>query len=236
MKNLGSDIRYINVKMPELSAKGVFFVGSLGFWMAALSIILAALICWIAFRKIAARKADVAGTKNRKATKMAMKRLQLAGTFLKQNLYTAFYEELHKALLGFISDKLNMPAAELSRDRISQSLEERGVDKSSVETFIGILDACEFARYSPDSGNEAMAAHYNSAIEVISSIDSNMKSSKSVKGTLYVIAALLLSVPSIASAQNEYLDSLWNGANTAYSEGRWDDALAGYDMISGMGL
>ena len=237
VKNLGSDIRFINVRSQEFSSKGSFFVGSAGFWTAASLIVLLAVACWFIFRKIAARRADVAGTKNRKATKMALKRLQLAGTFLKQNLYTAFYEELHKALLGFISDKLNMPAAELSRDRISETLQERGVDKSLTDTFIGILDACEFARYSPDAGNEAMTAHYNSAIDVISSIDSNMKSSKTAPKAAYMIAFLMMVVPSAASAQqSEYVDSLWNGANQAYTEGRWEDAVAGYDMISGMGL
>lgn len=237
VKNLGSDIRFINVKNQEFLSKGSFFVGSAGFWIAVSLIVLLALACWFIFRKIATRRADVAGTKNRKATKMALKRLQLAGTFLKQNLYTAFYEELHKALLGFISDKLNMPASELSRDRICEALQERGVDKSLTDTFIGILDACEFARYSPDAGNEAMTAHYNSAIDVISSIDSNMKSSKTAPKAAYMIAFLMMIVPAAASAQqNEYVDSLWNGANQAYSEGRWEDALAGYDMISGMGL
>ena len=237
VKNLGSDIRYINVKNPDLSAKGVFFVGSLLFWLLAALIPVLAFVCWMIFSKISARRADVAGTKNRKATKMAMKRLQLAGTFLKQNLYTAFYEELHKALLGFISDKLNMPAMELSRDRISQVLEERGVDKDLAEKFIGILDACEFARYSPAAGHDAMAAHYNSAIDVISSIDSNMKSAKTVKRTAYAIIVFMLMSPMMASAQQaSYPDSLWNEANRAYSEGRWDDAVAGYDMISSMGL
>ena len=237
VRTLGSDIRFISTKAPGLASKGAFFVGSPSFWIITVLIFVVAAICWAAFRKLAARRADVVGTKTRKATKMALKRLQLAGTFLKQNLYTAFYEELHKALLGFISDKLNMPAAELSRDRICETLQARGVDKSLTDTFIGILDACEFARYSPDAGNEAMTAHYNSAIDVISSIDSNMKSSKTAPKTAYMIAFLMMIVPAAASAQqNEYVDSLWNGANQAYSEGRWEDALAGYDMISGMGL
>ena len=237
VKNLGSDIRFINVKSHGLTAKGEFFVASPLFLILTISLIVLAALCWLAFRKIAARKADVVGTKNRKATKMAMKRLQLAGTFLKQNLYTAFYEELHKALLGFISDKLNMPAAELSRDKISEALEQRGVDKSLADTFIGILDACEFARYAPDAGNEAMTAHYNSAIDVISSIDSNMKSVKTNTKAAYMIALLLIVLPFAASAQQTaYVDSLWNDANKAYTEGRWDDAVAGYDMISGMGL
>ena len=237
VQNLGSDIRFINIKKSELTGKGTFFVGTASFWIITAVLVLLAVLCWAIFRKMAARKADVAGTKNRKATKMAMKRLHLAGTFLKQNLYTAFYEELHKALLGFVSDKLNMPVAELSRDRISESLAERGVAQGSIDTFIGILDACEFARYAPDAGNEAMTAHYNSAIETISSIDSNMKTSKPSSKAAYVMIMFMLAVPSVMTAQEDsFVDSLWNSANNAYVEGLWEDAIGGYDMIAGLGL
>ena len=237
VQNLGSDIRFINIKKSELTGKGTFFVGTASFWIITVVLVILAVLCWAIFRKMAARKADVAGTKNRKATKMAMKRLHLAGTFLKQNLYTAFYEELHKALLGFVSDKLNMPAAELSRDRISESLAERGVAQESIDTFIGILDACEFARYAPDAGNEAMTAHYNSAIQTISSIDSNMKTAKPSSKAAYVMIMFMLAVPSVMTAQEDsFVDSLWNSANNAYVEGLWEDAISGYDMIAGLGL
>ncbi len=238
VKTLGSDIRFINTKDPDLVSKGRFFVGSGAFWIILAAMLAAAAGAWAAFRQIAARRADVVRTKNRKATKMALKRLQLANTFLKQNLHTAFYEELHKALLGFISDKLNIPSAELSRDKISDSLKEGGVDEGLADTFIGILDACEFARYSPDAGHEAMAAHYESAVDVISSIDSNMKQSnkKVNKGTALTLVMLMM-LPLAASAQQkEYVDSLWNSANAAYAEGRWADAVDGYEMISNMGL
>ena len=237
VRNLGNDIRFINTKAPGLSSKGQFFVGSGMFWTILGLLLAVAAGCLAAFRHMAARRADVVGTKNRKATKMALKRLQLAETFLKQNLYTAFYEELHKALLGFISDKLNMPVSELSRDRIAESLKEENVDAALTETFIGILDACEFARYAPDAGHEAMEANYKSAIDVISSIDSNMKVRKTApKGAMTAVMILML-LPFAASAQQkEYVDSLWNSANQAYSEGRWTDAVAGYEMISGMGL
>ena len=165
-----------------------------------------------------------------------MKRLQLAGTFLKQDLHTAFYEELHKALLGFIADKLNMPVSELSRERISESLAANNVDQSYVDRFVGLLDACEFARYSPDAGHEAMAAHYDSAVDVISSIDSNMKSRKA-NGSHTALLLLMMLLPVAASAQqNDYVDSLWNAANAAYVEGQWADAAAGYEKISDMGL
>lgn len=237
VRNLASDIRFINTKAPGLSAKGKFLVGSGAFWIILILIAAAAAACWFSLRKLAARRADVVGTKNRKATKMALKRLQLANTFLKQNLYTAFYEELHKALLGFISDKLNIPVAELSRDRIAESLKEGNVEESSIDTFISILDACEFARYAPDAGHEAMEAHYKSALDVISSIDSNMKAKKTAPKGAVMAVLMLLAVSFSASAQEkDYVDSLWDAANLAYVEGRWADAISDYQMISSMGL
>ena len=236
VRNLDSDIRYINIKDPALTAKGRFLIGSGLFWTTAALLVAAAVALWLLLRRMAARKADVAGTRNRKATKMALKRLQLAGTFLKQNLYTAFYEELHKALLGFISDKLTIPVAELSRDRITESLEVGNVPEEYIKTFIGILDACEFARYSPSTGNDAMAAHYASAADVISAIDSSMKTKRSGAKPA-MIALFLMTMPFAAQAQEDiYVDSLWNAANAAYAEGRWDAAASGYEMISDMGL
>ena len=237
VRTLGSDIRFISTKAPDLVSKGKFFVGSLLFWVLTVLLFVLAFVSWLVFRHFAARRADVVGTRNRKATKMALKRLHLADTFLKQNLYTAFYEELHKALLGFISDKLNIPVAELSRDRIADAFREENVDGSLAETFIGILDACEFARYAPDSGHDAMAAHYASAVDVISSIDSNMKGKKPASKAYMAVMLLAMLMPSAASAQNDsYVDSLWNAANASYANGNWSDAVADYELISGMGL
>ena len=237
VKTLGSDIRFINTKAPELMQKGYFFVGSALFVFIVALLLVLAVVLWAVFRKMAARRADVVGTKNRKATKMALKRLQTASDFLKRNLYTAFYEELHKALLGFISDKLNIPAAELSRDRISEALKDGNVSDDLIRTFIGILDACEFARYAPDAGHEAMAAHYDAAVDVISSIDSNMKGKKTDVRSKVLVAMLLMVMPFAASAQNDqYVDSLWNQANAAYADGRWSDAVSDYIMILDMGL
>ena len=232
VKSLGTDIRYINVKNSQLSAKGVFFVGSALFWVLTALIVLLAVLCWAAFRKIAARRADVAGAKNRKATKMAMKRLRLAGTFLRQNLYTAFYEELHKALLGFMSDKLNVPVAELSKERIAEILSEGGVPASLIDSFVGLIDACEFARYSPSAGNEAMTAHYEAALDVISSVDSNMKTAKTVSKGKTLMLTLLLMIPIASSAAENYPDSLWNAANEAYAQERWEDAVNDYTAIA----
>lgn len=231
VRSLGSDIRYINVKAAGLTPKGVFFVGSALFWTLTSLIVLLAVGCWVAFRRIAARRADIAGAKNRKATKMALKRLHLAGSFLRQNLYTAFYEELHKALLGFISDKVNIPVAELSKERIAEILYGGGVTQQQIDAFVGLLDACEFARYSPSSGNDAMAAHYQAALDAISSIDSNMKASKNTPKGKAMLLALLFLLPMATYAQQSYPDSLWNSANEAYAQERWEDAIGDYTAI-----
>lgn len=237
VRNIGSDIRFINIKNSQLSRVGAFFMGSMWFWVILAIILALSAVLWMALRKLAKRRADVVGTKNRKATKMAMKRLNLAETFLKQNLYTAFYEELHKALLGFVSDKLNMPAADLSRDRISESLSQRGVDQKHVGAFIDLLDACEYARYSPDAGNEAMTVHYDTAIDVISSIDSEMKTTKTASRSAVLALMLMLALPFTSSArQDAYVDSLWNSAAQAYTQGLWQDAAAEYEQIRSLGL
>jgi len=237
VKNLGEDVRYIYTKDTNLASKGDFFAGSGLFWAIAAILAAAAAAIWASLRKIAARRADVAGTKTRKATKMAMKRLKLSESFLKQNLSTAFYEELHKALLGFISDKLSMPAGDLSKDNISEALTAGGVNPDVVASFIEVIDACEFARYAPASDHEAMQAHFDKAVEAISLIDSSMKKKTSTKGTVAVIATLLMLLPLSANAQQaDYADSLWNKANKAYADGMWTEALEAWHAIDEAGL
>lgn len=237
VRNLDSDIRFISVRAPALRAKGDFFVGSAWFWAAVAAVLLCGAVAYVLMRRIFLRRADVAGTKNRKATKMALKRLRQADEYLRSNLYAAFYEELHKALLGFISDKLAISAAELSHENIAETLAGHGVPQENIDAFSGLLDACEFARYAPDAGHDAMEAHFKTAADVISTIDSNMKSRKNVSGRTLAVMLAVLALPAAIGAQDKAAaDSLWNEANTAYSAGRWSDSAAGYMAIEAMGL
>ena len=73
-----------------------------------------------------------------------------------------------------------MDQADLNKDNIAQALLAGGVPQDQADAFTGLLDACEFARYSPDAGHEAMDAHYQEALKVISAIDSKMKHKPSV--------------------------------------------------------
>ena len=238
VKSLGSDVRYISVESGGLSRKGVFFVGSAGFWGLLAGLLAAAAAAWCLLRKRAERQADVAGTRNRAATKMAQKRLAVAQGYMKNSLHTAFYEELHRALLGFISDKLNIDPADMSKDNVASALSGAGVGEAPVSELIGLLDACEFARYAPDSGHEAMSAHYDTAVSVISMIDSSMKkktSTSQLKSTLTLVALLLVPAFSL-SAGSQSADSLWKAGVAAYEAGDWDAACRNWLEVEDMGL
>lgn len=236
VKTLNDDIRYINVKSHNLAPKGHFFFGSALFIVIVSAIVVLSVALWLIFRKLAARRADVAGTKTRKATKMARKRLKKAAEYLKQNIHSAFYEELHKALSGFVADKLNIAVADLTKDRIRVELSDAGVDPALIDSFMEIVDACEFARYSPDSGNEAMSVHYQNAENVISSIDSSMKNKKKGPSAAFVMLAFLTLLPFNALAADPYVDSLWNKANDEYAGGLWTEAVQTYRLVESLGL
>lgn len=237
VRDLGSDIRFIYTKTPDLGGSATFFAGSTAFVVLLVLMLVAAVGVWFCFRLMAARRADVAGNKNRGATKMARKRLAQAGVFLKGDLYTAFYEELHKALLGFVSDKLNMDAAEMSKENISARLLESGVSESAASELVGLIDACEFARYSPASGHDAMNAHYENAVSAISTIDATMKKGhrSAATGTAAALALLLMLSPSPADAQTQYADSLWTRGVNAYTESQWETALDSWETIASLG-
>ena len=236
VRDLGSDIRFIATRKPSFTHAGYFFAGSGLFWLIALLLIASATAIFFATRKLAARRADVAGSKNRAATKMARKRLSLAGEFLQKDLYTAFYEELHKALLGFVGDKLNMPAGELNKETIAERLVEGGCAQDLAERFNALLDACEFARYAPSEGHEAMNAHYEGAVNVISEIDSAMRRKPKTGASAAALLALLILAFPARAGEVEKPDSLWNRGVSAYADGRWAEARQAWTDIAGQGL
>ena len=245
VRNLGSDIRYISTRTPSWSEKGSFFCFSPLFWVLLALLLLLGAILYFTLRGIAARKADVAGSRNRGAVKMARRRLSQAGDFLKKDLHTAFYEELHKTLLGYVSDKLAMDMSEMSREHISEALLSSGVSADHVAGLTELLDACEYARYSPDSDHEAMDARYQSALDVIASIENDMKrkprpSGTSGRGTVVGLVMLLSLWGSFApvtqaAVSRPAADSLWTTGVDAYAAGLWSEALGAWLAIEESG-
>ena len=106
---------------------------------------------------------------------MARKRLKLAATALKSHNGEQFYDEVLKALWGYMSYKLNIDKAELNRDNISEILQRKNVSEDLMKDFISLLDTCEYARYAPGSNSDnEMEKVYARSIEVITKLDKNI--------------------------------------------------------------
>jgi hypothetical protein len=175
LKVLGEDIRYIKLNDVELQERGKFFYGSTLFWMLYIisALILAAIL--IAYRKQAAANANVAKTRTKKANKVATKRMKAAGKLLSENNKEAFYDEVLKALWGYISDKLNIPVSQLTKDNVSEKLAASGVSEELTSELLATLDECEFARFAPGDAGKTMDKIYSSAISVISKMENSIK-------------------------------------------------------------
>ena len=175
LKVLGEDIRYIKQNEVTFQPKGSFFYGSMSYWLFYIIPALAFIIFFIIYRKQAAENANVAKVRTKKANKVATKRMKLAGKLLSENKKDAFYDEVLKALWGYISDKLNIPVSRLSKDNIEEKLRNHGVSEELIKDFLNALNDCEFARFAPGDENQAMDKVYSSSIEVISKMENSIK-------------------------------------------------------------
>ena len=175
VKVLGQDIRFIKLGDTDLQKKGDFFFGTLSYWLWYIIPFILFVVMIVFFRKQAAENANVAKVKTKKANKVAVKRLKLAGKLLAENKKNEFYDEVLKALWGYISDKLSIPVSQLSKDNIEAELTKHGVVEDITKTFIGALDECEFARYAPGSESEAMDKVYSMSVDAISKMENSIK-------------------------------------------------------------
>lgn len=175
VKVLGQDIRFIKLGDTKLMPKGDVFFGTVGYylWYIIPFVLFVGLV--IFFRKQAAENANVAKVKTKKANKVATKRMKLAGKLLAENRKNEFYDEVLKALWGYISDKLSIPVSQLSKDNIEAELAKYGVADDVIKDFINALNECEFARYAPGDENEAMDKVYTTSVEAISKMENSIK-------------------------------------------------------------
>ena len=175
LKVLNEDIRYIKQNNVTLSQKGDFFFGSLAYWLFYIVPGIAFVLFFIVYRKQIAANANVAKMRTKKANKVAVKRMKLAGKLLADNKKDAFYDEVLKALWGYISDKLSIPVSRLSKDNVEGELLNYGVDDALIKDFLDALNNCEFARFAPGDDNQAMDKVYSDSLEVISKMENSIK-------------------------------------------------------------
>ena len=172
---IGSDIRHIKTGHIPLYRINSFFIASSSIiiWlMIPLLIFIAVIILRIKNKK---RSGNLALVRNRKANKVARKNLQKAGEYLQSNSTEAFFEEISRALWGYISNKFNIPLSDLSIESVNHRLSDKRISEESILKFTGVLENCEYARFAPGDKSEKMQWIYNEALEVISKIEQELK-------------------------------------------------------------
>jgi len=167
---MGTDIRHIKENKFSIAKVGIPFYGSFNFYASYIILSILFLVVFFIRRKQVQRNSDIANVKNRRASKISQKRLKLANKFLTENKKEPFYDEILKASWGYVSDKLNIPNSQLSRDTILETFKTKNIDPELSAKFIKVLDECEFAKYSP-AGQADMQQVYKSASEVIQAME-----------------------------------------------------------------
>ena len=175
IKYIGSDIRHIKTYTPRFTTIGNFFFGSTTFYILLIAPVILFILFIILLKKELKKRSNIALMRNRKATKVAQKRMKKAHQFLKENNKNDFYVEVSQALWGYLSDKFSIPMANLSMDTVSDSLKKKEVKEETVTQFIETLNNCEFARFAPGDSTSTMENIYNEAVNIISLIENELK-------------------------------------------------------------
>jgi len=175
LKILGSDILFIKPGPFRIYPAGKIMFGTIKFYaLYAVSFILflAVILLWRAHIKKIQNEELV---RNRKANKIARERLKQASSHLKQNQTEAFYESVLRALWGYLSDKLNIPVSELSRETAEKSLSSHLTDPNFIKDLLGLIDICEMARYAPSADMQIMDKVYSDSVKLISKLEQNIR-------------------------------------------------------------
>ncbi|MDP2891247.1 MAG: BatD family protein [Bacteroidota bacterium] len=175
VKMIGKDIRFIKQNKSKLKPKGSSFYGTLEFYAIYLLSLIAFAIVYVLNRKKIKESANIALVRNKRANKVALKRLKAAAGFLKHNQAEKFYESVIKALWGYLSDKLSIPVAELNREKASATLTAKGINQEVVNELMKIIDDCEFARYAPAAFSGTMTEIYDGAAKVMGIFEKQIK-------------------------------------------------------------
>ena len=167
LKMLGSDIRFIRMGDPKLVRQGSAFLWSWT-WIAAVLLLAAAFVGLLFYlQKSIRERADIVRVKTKKANKVALRRLKRAKTYMAAGKEGPFFEEMLRALWGYMGDKLAIEVANLTKERVQHVLvEERGVSEEQAREFLNLISECEFAQYAPSAGVQ-MDKAYGAALDLI---------------------------------------------------------------------
>lgn len=178
IRTLARDIRHIHTNPIALVPKGMGFYGSKLFYVFLLSPFALFLFFIIYWREQIRLQSNQQLLRNRKAEKMARKRLKTARKFLQNKQETEFYDEIFRALWGYLSDKLSIPVSILNKETVHGAFKSQKVSEELSHNFLSALDECEFARFAPGPKEDKMADIYQKALETIVTIEKDLRSKK----------------------------------------------------------
>lgn len=172
---LGKDIRFIRTTNIRWQPAGINLLTRAWFYlMYLLGFVLFAVVFALRIRHVR-RNRNLGMVRNRRANKIAVRRLKLAAAALKRNEKDVFYEEVLKACWGYLSDKLNIPLSSLGRDIAIEQLMDRGVEETVISRFFETIDTCELARYAPAGEQDGLPRMYRDVQRQISKLEQILK-------------------------------------------------------------
>ena len=224
---VAEDIRPLKTEKTRFSGSDDFFCSPL-YWtiILLLSVLLATIL--MMFRKTAADHADVARLRGKNANKVATRRLRVADLLRSEGRSSDFYDEVLKALWGYVGDKLSMPVEQLSRENISERLAAQQVEQQTIDLFLRALDECEFERYAPGDTMGNMDKTYTAAADAIKEIEESLNSKKRRAGTATNALLLLLLLTLSATPATAITKS---NADAEYKKGNYQQAIRDYDEL-----
>ena len=173
LKVIGSDIRYIKQGQYPIQTRGDLFYRSMTFFLILIIpfLLLGGFFGYRAY--IASTVGNEAYYKSKRASSFSKKRLKVAAKFMSENKETEFYEEIQKAMAGFVADRFNVPQSEMSKERIANLFVEKNVPVDVAEGYVSVMSEAEFKRYAPSAGG-SMQEMYDQALDAVDKIQNHV--------------------------------------------------------------
>ena len=178
LKILGEDIRFIKLNEAKLHPRDEFIHGSLTYKLLYIISLVLFIVLIALNAKRAKENSNIALVRTRRANKVARSRMRNADKLLKEGQKELFYDEVLRALWGYISDKLTIPISKLSKDNIEEELIKTGVEQELIDEFIDTLNTCEFAKFAPGEDSQAMDKVFSQATQLVEKMEDSIKSVK----------------------------------------------------------
>lgn len=221
------DIHPIKEGEIEIQDINDIFYNSTAYWiiLSLLFVIFASVL--IIFRKRAIDNADITRLKIKKANRVATRRLKYANTLMLKNEHDKFYDEVLRALWGYVGDKLNMPVEQLSKDNIAERLTQKNVDDETTSMFIRAVDECEYNRYAPGDTKGNMNQTFEAAMTAIIKIENVLRKKPGSKAplSLILLAIMIFTIPAPATAITK------KNADDEYKKGNYMQAIRDYEEL-----